>query len=60
MAVDWDIFKVEQDDEGQYLYTITDDHGTKHWLDDDYAGHLLDSLNGHAAPTELSLKFDTR
>ena len=57
---DWDIFKVEVDDEGQSSYTIVDDDGVKHYLDDDAAAHLLDSLTGHSAPTDLSQKFEKK
>jgi hypothetical protein len=57
--VDWDLFDAETC-EGQELYTIVDSEGTKHWLDNDDAGHLLDSLNGHAAPTALSRLVEAR
>jgi Zn finger protein HypA/HybF involved in hydrogenase expression len=53
-GADWDIFGTRVDEEGQFVYTITDKNGQEHVLDEDDAGHLLDSLNGHSAPTELS------
>lgn len=55
--MDWDDFTVVPDGEGQWLYKITDPTGEEHVLSDEGAGSLIDQVNGHLPPTDISLRF---
>ncbi len=55
--MNWDDFYPLSDMEMQPLLVTTDLEGVDHVVDWDTASHLIDSVNGHRAPTAFSERF---